>query len=900
LFFARSQRLYQITAAVLFALIAGAVMAAILARDAQGATLTVTNITNSASGSLRAQIAAAAPGDTIDFAPGLSGQTITLTSGELYVDKNLTISGPAAGVTVSGNNFSRVFNIGVFAVNISNLTVLGGYPSGYGGGIYNAGTVTLTNSTVSGNSSVYGGGIFNEGVFNLTNSTVSGNTVTSPTNGGGGIYNYIGATLTLTNSTVSGNTAPNGGGILNEGTFNLNNSTVGYGNTATSSGGGIWNLATLNLTNSTVSGNSAPDVGGGILNSGGGTATLTNSTVSGNSAPDGGGGIYNYSFSTLTLTNSTVSGNSSGGNGGGIYNSLSTLTLTNSIVGNQVSGADCAGNSLITSGGYNLASDGTCNLTATGDLPGANPMLAPLALNAPGATKTHALQVGSPAINRIPAGVNGCGTTVATDQRGVARPQGAHCDIGAYETTDLPTPTTLTVTNLTDSDPGSLRAQIAAAAPGDTIDFAAGLSLQTITLTGEPLHIDKNLTISGPVGGITVSGNNSRRVFGVNGVTVNISNLVVSSGNTSGYGAGIWNYNGATLNLTNSTVSGNTAASYGGGGIYNYGATLNLANSTVSGNTAGSGGGIYNDGGAVITLTNSTVSENAADDGGGIYNDGGAVITLTNSTVSGNAADDGGGIDNEGTFNLNNSTVSGNSSGFAGGISNSGTVNLANSIVANQGSGGDCYGSPFTSAGYNLASDGSCNLTATGDLPNTNPMLDPLALNSGVTQTHALQPGSPAINHIPAGVNGCGTTVATDQRGVARPQGAGCDIGAYELIYVITPTPSPTPSPTPTPTPTPTPPAGFVLWGDINCLNGIKPDDALALVVNIAGAQQSSALGAGCPDIGAAVGARTWGNVDCLAGVGLPDAIAILKHFLGLAYDRAAGCPIIGDSIQVS
>lgn len=96
-----------------------------------------------------------------------------------------------------------------------------------------------------------------------------------------------------------------------------------------------------------------------------------------------------------------------------------------------------------------------------------------------------------------------------------------------------------------------------------------------------------------------------------------------------------------------------------------------------------------------------------------------------------------------------------------------------------------------------MDSDGTCYLTSTGDLPNTNPLLDPLALNPpGTTQTHALQPGSPATDHIPPGVNGCGTTVSTDQRGVSRPQGGGCDIGSYELI-VTTPTPSPVPTPAP-------------------------------------------------------------------------------------------------------
>jgi hypothetical protein len=445
-------------------------------------------------------------------------------------------------------------------------------------------------------------------------------------------------------------------------------------------------------------------------------------------------------------------------------------------------------------------------------------------------------------------------------------------------TRDAQGATTITVVNTNDAGVGSLRQAITDAAGGDTIDFAPGLSGQTITLTSGELSINKNLTISGPAPSITVSGNNSSRVFIVGGVvTVNISNLTVLDGNTVGSGGGIL-ISSSTLNLTNSTVSGNTATN-NGGGIYNLAfSTTHLINSTISGNTATYGGGIENTGSSTLNMTNSTISGNSSGYGGGVLNAG--IFNMTNSSVSGNTAPDGGGIynGNIGTVNLTNSTVSGNSATTGGGIANYGTVNLTNSIVANQASGGDCAGSLATSAGYNLDSDGSCNLTATGDLPNTNPMLSPLALNPpGKTKTHALQPGSAAINRIPAGVNGCGTTVATDQRGVARPEGTHCDIGAYEIDSA--------------------PP---VIWGNINCLNGILPDDALALVVHVAGAQQSPLPGAGCPDIGDAVGGRTWGNVDCLAGIDLADAVAVLKHLLGLAYDRAAGCPAIGDSVQIS
>ena len=250
-------------------------------------------------------------------------------------------------------------------------------------------------------------------------------------------------------------------------------------------------------------------------------------------------------------------------------------------------------------------------------------------------------------------------------------------------------------------------------------------------------------------------------------------------------GGGIGNDPGTALTIINSKVSGNSANF--GGGILNNG-RLTLSNSTVSSNTAtGGGGGIFNDRFGTLTVDGSTISDNVAAIGGGVLNQTYMPITLTNSTVSGNSAAEGGGIFNGGTATLTNSTVSRNAGGRGGGIWNDtpGTLNLTSGIVANQTSGGDCLDnfSTIHSFGYNLDSDGTCNLIGTGDLPNTNPMLDPLALNPpGTTQTQALRPGSPAIDHIPPGVNGCGTTVSTDQRGVSRPQGSGCDIGAYERL----------------------------------------------------------------------------------------------------------------------
>jgi hypothetical protein len=246
---------------------------------------TVINLDNAGPGSLRDAIAVTPPGGTVDFQADLAG-TIVLTTGELAITKDLTIAGPGADViTVSGNHASRVFNIGpAFTVGISGLTIADGRETNAdGGGIRNFATLTISNSTLSGNSAVNGGGIRNQGTLTITNSTLGGNSA-------------------VEGSIVDGRA---GGGIFNNGSTTISNSTLS-GNTATVYAGGIFNdSGTLTVTNSILSGNSAGN-GGGILN--GGTLIVTNSTLSGNSATAGGsgGGILNYSNGTLTMTNSTV------------------------------------------------------------------------------------------------------------------------------------------------------------------------------------------------------------------------------------------------------------------------------------------------------------------------------------------------------------------------------------------------------------------------------------------------------------------------------------------------------------------------------------------------------------------------------------------------------------------
>ncbi|MBR5415503.1 MAG: hypothetical protein IK105_06160 [Thermoguttaceae bacterium] len=406
--------------------------------------------------SLREAIDAAADGDTITFASELAGGTVALSGKQLEVGKAITIDASSiGGITIDADGRSRVFYVGggneANPVELIGLTITGGNTVssyGEGGGICNTGTLTITNSTISGNTASGGGGnygdgggIYNEsGTLTITNSTISGNTASDD---GGGIYNESG-TLTITNSTVSGNTADWGGGICNDGTLTITNSTVSgnetfafggginniagmltlTGSTVTENysdvdGGGIYNLGTLVVTNSAISRNVADWGGGGIYNAG--ALTITNTAISGNGTQYFGGGIYDVSDSSaIAITNSTISGNEARrGVGGGIYFGSDTAALTNTIVAlndaadnNDLDGSYSGSNNLIdTDPGFVVAP-----VFVDGKLVNADEI-------------DLSLAAGSGAIN---AGTNDAVTT-DTDIAGNPRIVGGTVDIGAYE-----------------------------------------------------------------------------------------------------------------------------------------------------------------------------------------------------------------------------------------------------------------------------------------------------------------------------------------------------------------------------------------------------------------------------------------------------------------------------------
>ena len=351
----------------------------------------------------------------------------------------------------------------------------------------------------------------------------------------------------------------------------------------------------------------------------------------------------------------------------------------------------------------------------------------------------------------------------------------------------------------------SIAAAIAASAPsGDTISVGAGTYFESSVL------VDRSVNIAGAGADITVvdgTGHGPQQAvfrfpeFFNPQVTMTFSELTIRNGYR---GVHVGRFNHVTFDAVR--ITGNGPGS--GAGIFNNASVLVVNDSTIDGNHAadnffgcdwsgGSGGGIGSlCGGGSNYISNSTIANNTATSWGGglIVNDGQTIIE--NSTLSGNSAlhpdpNLGGGAIFVGGGSpdvaIRYSTVANNSAVGAGGglwgADDGGTVRfkVLGSLVQDN-TPDDCLDQPFLgpnrikSLGYNVASDASCAFAQAGDAVSTDAMLGPLQDNGGPTQTHGFTGPSPAIDRIAA----ADCTVAADQRGVARPQGAGCDSGSVE------------------------------------------------------------------------------------------------------------------------
>lgn len=451
-------------------------------------TITVTSTNDAGTGSLRQAINTAANNDTINFNLPLPA-TITLNS-PLTIGTNITISGPGATsggtatsgppplvqlpLVISGGGAVQDFIINAGAnVEITGLSIAGGNAgSGNGGAISNAGELVLINVVLFGNTAAWGGGIFNTGKLFVFDSAVGGNQANKVFTGndlndftrldrarGGAIYNQgedpsLPAFVSLTNTSIISNKAGyqvteasgsttfetngDGSGIYNDqGTMALTNCMV-WQNEG-DYGTGIFNSvgATLTLSGTSIYANIG-FAGAGIYNNG--SLTATNSTFYQNHAYWFGGGLYQFLGyqkipGSSTLVNSTIAHNEADGfggliGGGGIFGGY--VTFKNTVIAEHGIYANCAEINSAAQG-INFSDDPTCPLIQSSDQPSG---LDPAGLKDNGGPAwTVALVSDSPLIDSIPDYLctDAAGNRLRIDQRGVPRPQGSGCDIGAFE-----------------------------------------------------------------------------------------------------------------------------------------------------------------------------------------------------------------------------------------------------------------------------------------------------------------------------------------------------------------------------------------------------------------------------------------------------------------------------------
>jgi hypothetical protein len=717
--------------------------------------------------------------------------------------------------------------------------------AGQGGGLYvNGSSLTIATSTIASNQGtdgspgtygVYGGdglggGLYNSGTLTVSSSTLSGNSV-SVYDGGGGIYN--GGTLTVSNSTLSGNTGSGGGGIFN------------------------YNSATLTVSNSTLSGNSSVG-GGGIYNTG--TLTVSNSTLSGNSATWDSGGIYTDSTRPVTLTNVTLTANRANTGGGSYHGGGLFVTgggapvLHNTLIAGNFRGAtgttrDDVSGALNAGGDYNLIGDGT-GMTGlsngiNGNLVGSaaapiDPLLGPLQDNG-GPTFTHALLSGSAA-----RGAGSLSYATATDQRGLPRVVVGQIDQGAYQSQSAPAGPQVVLSDpdgLVDPPVDHVRvtfnhpidlttfttAQASLSGPGGSIaltgvtfvastnnqqfdlafgsqvqpgDYALVVSAAVRDIYGNPLDNPSTLRfiLPGLTGSILTVNSTAdtanptdpyltlrEAITIVNSPTLptglspqilaQISDTLHAHGSdtiifdTTQVSTPI-RLGGTQLELSlhssraRITIDGGSGVTVDG----NYrsrilqvdsGAQATLDHLTIThGREAGGGGvgggGIYN--GGTLTVSNSTLSGNSSTSyagGGGIYNRG--TLTVSNSTLSGNSAGGAGGIANLGTLMVSNSTLSGNSAtdsgGNSGGIYNSGTLTVSNSTLS---------GNSATDSGGGILNNGTLTVSNTTLSGNSAGGGGGITNNGTLTVSNTTLSGNSATEYYGGGIlNAYGTLPVT-------------------------------------------------------------------------------------------------------------------------------------------
>ncbi len=771
---------------------------------------------------------------------------------------NVSISGVSIANGKGGiNNDGEILTLDSSFVHSNTTTTSGG-----GINFTAVGDLTITNSTISGNSASGAGGAayFRSGSnINIRNSTIANNT-SSGVGGAIGGYSTSAGTVVVTNSTVTGNKASTGGAFrftnasYSAGVFSMESSIVS-GNNGPAASPDFYAYK-VTSTNSIIG--SATGIGMGGVNDLGGTIygdpMFNPAGLTGNGGPTPTIAILAGSPVIDTGSNPApaLSFDQRGTGFARVAGAAADMGALESDP--NVPGANGTGPTITVVN----ATPETITVTytvGTGTIKASTLDNLDIVVTGPGGYSQPATLTGGPysdlgtiiATYTVPpnnAGINGQwdkadnGTYTITINAGqVTTGSGTPIAPGNIGSFKVAIPVTYLVDEVSDLDDNDLSVgklsfrEAIKAANADGVasiiafDAAIFTGTKTITMAAGEMAITQGVSITGPAGGLILDAAKLSRIFNIDpGTTsdvVSISNMTATNGKVvAANGGGIIN-NDAALILTNVTVSKSTSDIDGGGiSVSSSTGSLNLTDVVVTGNSAtgnySNGGGIHLSSGSAVTLSRSTVSNNvSAEDGGGIYFFSGGSLTMDDSTVSGNSGNTvtssagGGGIYLFATTTvIRNSTISGNSAKNAGGgIGNfaGSIVTIKNSTIAfnvTAGNGGGIGGSSVTlnsvivanntaggtgpdvngavAADFTLFSNNSgATITGANNVENLSANLTALGNYGGPTQTHGLLTGSNALN---AGNNA--DTLANDQRGAGFPRqvGAAVDIGAFEGI----------------------------------------------------------------------------------------------------------------------
>ncbi|MFZ0546552.1 MAG: choice-of-anchor Q domain-containing protein [Candidatus Promineifilaceae bacterium] len=793
--------------------------------------------------------AANAMTDTNTITFSLSG-TIALTATLPGITTEVDIDGAGQQITVSGSNAYRVMVISNTAtVNLVNLTIADGFINDAGqngAGLLSYGTLTVTNSTFTGNSAPFSaGGAINirGGSAAFVNSTFSGNNAQN----GGAIYIY-GGLITIIHSTISSN---NGGGFSYlYGITTFYNSIIannpGDDDCHYFGTGGLLYVDNYNLDSDGTCDDATTQTAeqlnlGPLADNGGDTQTMA--LLAGSTAVD----AADLSYCPPTDQRGAVRPFGSGCDVGA-FERVNTAPLgaadaydtdKNSplivsapgVLDNDIDGENDPLTAVlvsdVSSGTLNLELDGSFTYTPNLDFVGEdiftykandgslNSNTAAVTITVNYVCPTFPIAVGNE--SELNEAVN-CYNALSTP--------------GSYDiniTADI----TLTAPVTSVGNPNNASLQINGG--GHTIDGAG--AYRQFTIADGDVTID-NVTLQDGLATntCTVTAPSPRcggAVHISSSAVLTLSNSTIMN-STASLGGGLFNQ-GGIVTISSSAILSNST-NYRGGGIGNRDGQMTIVDSTIAGNGSAYGGGISNESTGVITITGSTLSGNYGSlSTGAMYSEGDA-MTLSNSTISGNFSSSGdisGILNNSDTALVVNTTIANNTADTGPGFSQgSGSLTLRNSIIAGNGGSGDCSGVTGAYADdTNLDSDGSC-----GDaVQSANINLGPLQDNGGPTFTHALLFGSDALDAGDSVICAAAPVNGLDQRGMVRPQGAGCDIGAYEaapfeirtLSVILSGTGQGTVSSTP---------AG------IDCMPDCSEDYEVGTVVTLTAAAQSGSI----------------------------------------------------------